>query len=439
MPVLSRITPLEKWISSGINSGSGYLNPPDLESYHLRMLRENVKYVSEMSPFYRKLFTSYPWEGIDSLYAFSTLPFTTADDIKRCVPQMLCVSQDEINRVVTLDSSGTTGEAKRIYFTEEDQELTVDFFMHGMSVLTETGDRVLILLPCERAGSVGDLLASAVERLGAVPFRHGVVTSVNAALNIIEAERINVIVGIPVQLLALARFHEEQGRIYAGIEKILLSTDNVSMAITAALEQIFGCEVYNHYGMTEMGLGGGIDCCAHGGYHLREADLFFEIIDPESGAVARDGEYGEVVFTTLTRKGMPLIRYRTGDISRFLPGKCGCGTSLRRMDYIRGRISGLLPLSDSGFLTMSDLDEAIFSLRGVVDFKASAKTGGRSVLELDIITISSAIGGEDVADSISLIKNIGHLIETDMLDIYIKLSVCGDNYIPGAGKRSIKY
>ncbi len=98
--------------------------------------------------------------------------------------------------------------------------------------------------------------------------------------------------------------------------------------------------MFNHYGMTEMGLGGGVDCRALTGYHLREADLYFEIVDPVDGRPLPDGEPGEVVFTTLTRRGMPLIRYRTGDLARFLPGSCPCGTVLRRLDHVQGRLAG---------------------------------------------------------------------------------------------------
>jgi phenylacetate-coenzyme A ligase PaaK-like adenylate-forming protein len=101
---------------------------------------------------------------ISTIEDFRRIPFIDGSDIRNHGGQMLCVSQDEINRVVTLDSSGTTGTPKRIFFTSEDQELTIDFFRYGMSVLTNPGDRVLILLPCELPGSGGDLLASALER-----------------------------------------------------------------------------------------------------------------------------------------------------------------------------------------------------------------------------------------------------------------------------------
>jgi phenylacetate-coenzyme A ligase PaaK-like adenylate-forming protein len=95
--------------------------------------------------------------------------------------------------------------------------------------------------------------------------------------------------------------------------------------------------VYEHYGMTEMGLGGAMACEKRDGYHPREADLLFEIIDPCTGEVLPEGEYGEIVFTTLTRQAMPFIRYRTGDFSRWLPGLCGCGSILKRLDKVGDR------------------------------------------------------------------------------------------------------
>ena len=116
---------------------------------------------------------------------------------------------------------------------------------------------------------------------------------------------------------------------------MLLSADNVPDAISNELRRIWGCEVFTHYGMTEMGFGGGVECEARNGYHLREADLYIEIVDPETGRSVSQGDPGEVVFTTLTRRGMPLIRYRTGDVSRFVPGPCPCGTVLKTLARVK--------------------------------------------------------------------------------------------------------
>jgi len=155
------------------------------------------------------------------------------------------------------------------------------------------------------------------------------------------------------------------------LKSVLLTMDHVPQAIVRAVEASWGCEVYNHYGMTEMGLGGGVECQARRGYHLREADLYLEIIDPINGSTVPEGEYGEIVFTTLTRRGMPLVRYRTGDISRFIPGDCPCGAGLRTLEKVRGRISNTLDLGNGHCLKMADLDEALFPIDGVWNFTAS--------------------------------------------------------------------
>ena len=106
--------------------------------------------------------------------------------------------------------------------------------------------------------------------------------------------------------LALARHDGAAG---LRLKSVLLTTDYVPEAIVEFVERLWRCTVYNHYGMTEMGLGGGVECQARRGYHLREADLYFEIVNPQTEMPVVEGETGEVVFTTLTRRGMPLIRY----------------------------------------------------------------------------------------------------------------------------------
>jgi len=114
----------------------------------------------------------------------------------------------------------------------------------------------------------------------------------------------------------------------------------------------------------------GVDCEARRGYHLREADLYVEIVDPRTGEPVPDGETGEVVFTTLTRQAMPLIRYRTGDLSRFLPHRCPCGTRLKTLAHVRGRIGNVIHMN-AGDVTLAELDEIIFPFEGVLDFAAA--------------------------------------------------------------------
>ena len=111
------------------------------------------------------------------------------------------------------------------------------------------------------------------------------------------------------------------------------------------------------------------------GYHLREADLFVEVIDPITGNHQPEGADGEVVFTTLSRNAMPLIRYRTGDLARLIPEACPCGSGLRRLGKVRGRVAGEVPIGSTVNLSMADFDEAIFSIPGLLNFQAELVPG----------------------------------------------------------------
>ena len=425
------ITPLDAWISGKI-SNQGRLTRKVLEEYQLNKVQETLDWARRKSPFYQK---NLPPLRLSNLSDLSKFPFTTPEDIRQHGLQFLCVSQDEIQRVVTLDTSGTTGQPKRLYFTKEDQELTIDFFQVGMSTFTAPGDKVLILLPCERSGSVGDLLAIALLRLGCQPITHGIVQDPDETLAVIENERVNVVVGIPSQILGLSRCGRK-----VKLKSVLLSTDHVPDSLRRALELEWGCQVYNHFGMTEMGLGGGVDCQAKRGYHLREADMFFEIIAPETGLPVDEGESGEVVFTTLTRRGMPLIRYRTGDISRFIPGECPCGTCLKTLEPIRFRAAGKILIGSTGKLTIADLDEVLFSLQEISNYTASLiHNFGMDTLKLKVYAVENAATDlmQRINDSLDAIPVIHSAKAEKRLAVQIETSRESPFALPPS-KRSIK-
>lgn len=430
------ITPLDAWISQKIVNVGHTLSKERIEEYQLVKLRETIARARSASPFYRNLFQGIE-SNIRTLDDLKRFPFTTAENIKEHSLRFLCVSQDDINRVVTLDTSGTTANPKRLYFTSSDVELTVDFFQHGMSTLAGSGDRVLILLPGERPGSVGDLLAVALKRLGATPVPHGIVRNMPETLKIMARENINSIVGIPVQVLSLAGY-ADAADIRIGLKSVLLSTDNVPATIVSELKRLWDCRVFEHYGMTEMGLGGGVECAAHDGYHLREADLYFEIID-ERGSPVADGQQGEIVFTTLNRQGMPLIRYRTGDVSRIIPGPCRCGSIIRRLQKIAGRVNGQVEIGDMR-LGMPDLDEQLFGVPGIIDFSASvdsAQNTGRLVIRALTVGKTGQHSAAYLLAALDRIQAIYDARTRNALKIDVRTVKCNGSLPPYAGKRLI--
>jgi phenylacetate-CoA ligase len=369
-------TPLHDWIAGKVGVRRDALSRVSLAAHQLALLNETIAWAREHSAFYRERLTRLSGAPLASLEGIRDLPFTTPADLARDAGRFVCVSQEDIRHVVTLETSGTGGDRKRIFFTESDLELALDFFEHGVSAVAAPGNRMVIALPGERIGSVGSQLARGIARAGVIPVPCGVFANPAPALALLEGHRAAALIGIPVQILALACHAEATGSTaFRDLRSIVLCSDHVPSSLVLALRRHTEAAIFEHYGMTEMGLGGGIDCQAHAGYHLRDCDFLFEIVDLASGEPLPEGEGGEIVFTTLTRRGMPLIRYRTGDLSRFLSGSCACGTTLRRLERVRDRVDSAVSLGSFGTVTQSALDDALFSVDGVVDFTATITPG----------------------------------------------------------------
>lgn len=389
-------TPLDDWIAAKIGLPPEALTRQAIERYQLAQLRKTVALVKDKSAFYRSKLAGIDPDEIVSFTRFAELPFTTPQDIRDNPHVFLCTPQKDIERIVSLQSSGTTGEPKRIFFTKEDQELTIDFFDYGMRNLVGPSDRIMILLPWELPGSVGDLLKLGLLKMKAYPIPYGPVYNTADAIDVAFKQKATSMVGIPTHVLRMAR-HRNGDSLRGMIKSVLLSTDYVPDSISKAIEDAWGCKVFNHYGTTEMGLGGGVQCAARSCYHMREADLYFEIIDPETGRPLPEGEPGEVVFTTLTRQGMPLIRYRIGDVSCFVPGACPCGSKLRQMDIVRGRVAGKKKLAGRP-LSIVELDEAIFQVEGVLNYRCElSEDAGKEMLTVDVLVAEGNQTGKDAS------------------------------------------
>jgi hypothetical protein len=264
-------------------------------------------------------------------------PLTTADDLLSDPMAFLCISQSGVERVVTLPTRSADDRPKRLFFSAADLELSVDFFHHGFSTGVAPGQCMLILMPCERPGSVGDLLARGLARHGVDTTAHGPMHAAEAAVEAILTGSVDCLVGTPAQMTELARY-PGAARIPSGqIKSVWLGTQNTRRTPIEEISRFWGCPVYQHYGVAEMCPGGGVECVARDGFHLREADLIIEIVDPETIRPVPDGACGEVVVTTITREAMPLIRYRTGHTGTLNSDPCVCGSILRRLTLIRNK------------------------------------------------------------------------------------------------------
>lgn len=436
-----RKTPLERWISKKVFVNHAHqLTTEDIHRYQLEKLKTVIDYVLEKSPFYRKRLRGLSSENLRHLNDLSTFPLTTVDDLQQRGPEFLCISQSEVERVVTLLLPDFQKMLRRVYFSRNDLERTIDFFHCGMTTLVNPGQRVLILMPGDRPGSVGDLLAKALYRLGVQGVVHGVVQDPALTIRDIVEKEIDCLVAIPTQALALVR-HEKADEIPSGLIKtVLLSADYVPSPVVNELHRILGCKVFSHYGTTEMGFGGGVECEALCGYHLREADLLFEIVDPASGQPLADGQPGEIVFTTLMSDAMPLLRCRTGDLSRFLTDPCPCGTVLRRLEKVRGKVNEMVRLRSGDWLSITDLDDVLFTLPVIVNYVACL-TRANDVDRLEVAIYPGSYENlpepEWILQTLTSVPAISHATKTRQLILEpIRLST--ENWITtGVAKRAI--
>ncbi len=340
-------TKLDSWIME--LEALPALTREGLDGLQLRRLNETLKRVKARGGFYRDL----P-EHLDSLEQLRELPFTTAQMLSEHPGKFLLTSQSEISRVISGATSGTTGPAKRVFYTQLDTDHTVGFFAAGISEMLSAGEKCCIAFPFSGPFGLGDLIAKAVEQLGAVPIKAGFGQTWGEMAALVRETRAETYIGFPVTLLSLARMYGED----FPIKRALVSGDACPEGVMEELKKTL--ELYPHYGSRECGLGGAVTCPAFEGMHLRENHIIPEIID-ENGKVLPEGAYGELVITTIGSEAMPLIRYRTGDYTRILP-QCSCGGVTKRIDAVSRR---------EGSIAIEELDSRLLRIPELVDYRAS--------------------------------------------------------------------
>ncbi|MCQ4861842.1 AMP-binding protein [Desulfovibrio desulfuricans] len=339
--------PLDLWLARQCGARSSGELPGRLAIAQTALLRSTLRQAVR-GAFYAARLRECKLD-ITSVGDLERLPFTTAEDLRNW-GDFLCVSQGDVQRMVTLHTSGTTGQPKRLAFTDADLARTRDFFAVGMSQLVGAGQRLAVLLPgAERPDGVADLLrqalgAAGVDVLAPPPEVHATPSPDadpcaepgKALAQWLEQAKPHCLVAAPAQLALLLKHFPHRGP--QGLAGILTSAEPLDDALGLALRRAWQCEILDHYGLTETAYGCAVECPAHQGFHVRELDVLIEIVDISGRKILAPGEEGEVVITTLQRHAMPLVRYRTGDVACLLPAPCACGSPLRRLGPVRGRI-----------------------------------------------------------------------------------------------------
>jgi len=394
------ITPLDPWIAGRLvkefpwyaaaEKKARIEDRSEIERAQKYLLSRIIEHASLYSPFYRNRL------GNVKDLPFSELPFTFPSDLAESGLRFLTVSQSEIRRIVTLSTSGTSAPPKRVFFTSEDLKATEDFFMYGMTTFTPPESKVAIFMEGPSPDSIGQILKRASKRLGCETLVFGLIHDYADAILAIDDFRPLVVVGLSAQMARIAGKTEHKP------DFVLLSADMAPASIRRRIENLWECITFNHYGLTETGWGCAVECRARQGCHVKELDLYVEIVD-ENGRVLPDGEWGEIVITTLSRMSFPLIRYRTGDEGRILQDICPCGSPLKRIEVL-----GRLPKKGAGggSLRLYDVEDALWGLPWVEDFKVSLECAG-DIPERLFLTIAVAEGKQEhVEKSVDVLRQV---------------------------------
>ncbi|TLM67718.1 MAG: ATP-binding cassette domain-containing protein [Deltaproteobacteria bacterium] len=311
-----------------------------LHAHQLKGLQWTVRHAWEGSPFYRQRLEAagIAPETITSLADLRRLPFTTADDLRDGYPFPLrAVPFEQIVRIHA--SSGTTGKRKVLCYTQKDLDDWTHFFarcyqMAGVTPL----DRVQVAVGYG-VWTAGMGFQLGAEKLGAlaVPVGPG---NVDMQLEFLRDFQSTVFCSTASMALLMAEeIHRRGIADQIAVRKVIYGSERSSRSMRRKISELFGgAELFDITGLTELyGPGTGIECADHDCIHYWGDYYLLEIIDPETLQPLPDGEWGEMVVTTLCKEGAPLIRYRTRDITRIIPGRCSCGSLLPRHSRIRGR------------------------------------------------------------------------------------------------------
>jgi phenylacetate-CoA ligase len=317
-----------------------------LQQLQLKRLQDTVQRVAQRVPFYRDKFKKLGITPADikSLDDVRRLPFTTTADLRANYPDgLLAVERDEAVRLHT--SSGTTGKPKAIFFSRKDVENAAELIARSLVMTGITKKDVFQNMMSYGLFTGGLVMHYGAEKVGCLVIPSGPGTS-ERQLMLMQDFRTTAVHILPSYALYFAGFLEQKGidpRKDLALRKACVGAEPHTEETRRRIEQIYGCDVYNSYGLTEMnGPGIAFECEHKAGLHLWEDNFILEIIHPDTGEPLPEGQTGEMVLTSLKREAMPILRYRTRDITSIIPEPCKCGRTHRRFARITGRSDDML-------------------------------------------------------------------------------------------------
>lgn len=383
------------------------------------LIRREVAALPGKNDFYRKKYEGIDVSDFRSRKDFESLPFLSKEDLREAYPMGLAaVPSEEIVRIHS--TSDTTGTPVIIPYTAKDVEDFAIIMERCLQYAGVTKEDIVHITPGFGLNSSGIGFQAGVERLGAMALPIGP-SNTDKQIQMMMDLGSTAIGATASYALVLAEEIARRGikdkiRLRTG----LIGSERCGQKMRERIRNELGIEYHELYGITEIyGPGVAVSCRHDCGMHYWDDYYYLEIIDPATGNVLPDGEIGELVFTTLRKDGAPLIRYRTHDITRIIPGDCPCGSHYPRIDAIFGRTDDMVKIKEIQVFPgqidsmLADLPFASSEFRLVVDRK-----DGRDACKLEV----EVIPGTDQHDAETILrtefkKQIGIVADIRILNI----------------------
>ena len=397
----------------------------------LALVDKQIKRILASGNYYSEVYRNAGIEGVSTPEEFEKIPFTDKADLRNAYPLGIqAVPDEEIVRIHS--SSGTTGKPVIIPYTAKDVEDWAEMFARCYEIAGITAQDRIQITPGYGLWTAGIGFQAGCEKLGAMAIPMGPGNTEKQLQMMIDLGSTVICATSSYALLLAEEINRRGLRDQIKLKKGVIGSERWSEAKREYISKELGIELYDIYGLTEIyGPGIGINCQDQHGMHIFDDYLYVEIIDPETGEVLPDGEEGEIVITTLVKEGAPLIRFRTHDLSKILPGECSCGRKYPRLDTIKGRSDDMFKVH--GVNMFPSQVEEILGLVDGVSSEYKIDIAHDEIVNRDIFMITvEADGRVDFAKTAEEIKRLFK----SRLNATPKVAVVSLNTLPRSEKKT---
>ncbi|WP_323736839.1 phenylacetate--CoA ligase [Methanosphaera sp. ISO3-F5] len=393
------------------------MSKEDMEELQLKRLQDVVKTAFNEVPYYHKRYTEeevYP-EDIETLADIEKLPFTTKTDLRASYPfGLFAVPQKDIIEIHT--SSGTTGKPTVSGYTREDLDIWGEIIARGLTMMGVDENDIIQNTHGYGLFTGGFGVHYGGQKIGAtvVPISTG---QTLRQIELLKDFKTTMLIFTPSYGLHIAEELKNMGTDPKdlNLKVIGFGSESWTDEMRKQIEDKFQTPAYNIYGLTEvMGPGVAMECEVQNGLHLNEDHFYPEIIDPKTMKQLPENTPGELVLTTLTRVGMPLIRFRTRDITKIHHEKCGCGRTLVKMDKISGRTDDMLKIKGVSVFP-SQIEKALLSIEGVEPHYQIILTRPGVLDQIEVkVEASPEIFFDNVKELVGIKDKLAHAIHDEI-------------------------